>query len=111
MFPAGYLSGIVRATIAGGVGIIVGGFVGAIIFGTLMALLSALITSAVDVPADGPRSEVNTILASISGLGGALWGMGIGGAAGFLVGVFMVILQPLREALDASVYFPDGKSK
>ena len=105
------MSGIVRATIAGGVGIIVGGFVGAIIFGTLMALLSALITSAVDVPAYGPRSEVNTILASISGLGGALWGMGIGGAAGFLVGVFMVILQPLREALDASVYFPDGKSK
>ena len=111
MFPSGFLGAVARATLAGGIGIIVGGFIGAIVFGILMALISAMITSAVHVPAYGPRSEINTVLASISGLGGALWGMGIGGAAGFLVGVFMVILQPLREALEATAYYPDGKSK
>ena len=100
MFPYGFLSAVFRATVVGGLGIVFGAIIGGIIFGLLATVLAALITSSLEVPRYGTGSEIQVLLASITGLGGALWGMGIGAAAGFLTGVFMVILQRLRTALE-----------
>lgn len=98
MFPDEFLSKVVRATIVGGIGTILGAIVGGIVFGILAALLVAGLGAVFQTPSYRSSNEISALLASISGFGGALWGAGIGGAAGLLTGILLVVLEPVRPA-------------
>jgi site-specific recombinase len=89
---------IFRATIVGGIGTILGAIIGGIVFGILAALLVAGLGAVFQTPSCSSSNEISVLLASISGFGGALWGAGIGGVAGLLTGILLVVLEPERPA-------------
>lgn len=109
MFPKDFIGKVIRATIVGGVGSILGAIVGAVVFGILVALVAAGFGAVLESLSYRSSNEISLVLASLSGFGGALWGAGIGGVAGLLTGILLVVLETASPV--KTVYSPSNEPK
>ena len=89
MFPEGFISKIIRAAIANGVGTILGAIVGGIVFGVIAAIIGAVLGSAFQTQSYRSSSDsVSVLLGSILGVSSFCGTLALAARRGGLQGCF-----------------------